>query len=410
MSSNARVWGFLCLLAALLCAVARPADLPAVSLLEAFAGGGAEYADVTFTTAVEWARVRGARAQSSTEAGRWEEREVASWAALGGRPRQLRVMLAAGTPPAHTLLRVCVSLETGAGQPVRETCGQARWEREAAAELRRALDGLSRLPKTEREKSVLASVYMSRQQGSTVGSADISLVRSDAGARDVSYFVRLKRGSLAGMDPHHMEAGGMWRRSILMHRAERALVRKALRRGDWAGGAGALQELQSKWFAGHTVEVGVKLEGDASGVNRWLGLVDAGWGLQSTTRRVNLPDAPGWFRFRLLAAGVEAGREQARVKWGAGAALMIAPREQTAPIRRWEFTAEAVGRWLARPEWGRRGVRAWLQADAKAFFAGTGAMRYGLRLSLQRGALPPLFAPVNSVQLGFVAESAGAAE
>ena len=410
MNSNARFWGILCLVAVLFCGRGHSADVPAVSLVEAFAANGGEYADITFTAAVEWARVRGARAHSSTETGRWNVREVESWAALGGRPRQLRVMLAGETPTAHTLLRVCVSLDAGAGLPPRETCGQTRFGRNAAAELLRAVEKLSRLPASDRDKSVLASVYLSRQASATIGSADINLVRGDARSKDLNYFVRLKRGSMAGMDPRHLEAGAAWRRNVLLHRSERTRLREWMRQGGWAEAAGALQELQGKWFAGHTVEVGVKLEGDASGENRWLGLVDAGWGLQSTTRRVNLPGAPGWFRFRLLAAGVEAGREQARVKWGAGAALLVEPQEPAAPIRRWEFTVEAVGRWLARPELGRRGVRAWLQADAKAFFAESGNLRYGLRLSLQRGSLPPLFAPVNSVQLGFVAESAGGVE
>ncbi|MEP7363561.1 MAG: hypothetical protein ABI972_09925, partial [Acidobacteriota bacterium] len=213
-----------------------------------------------------------------------------------------------------------------------------------------------------------------------------------------------------GMDPRSMEAGAHYRHSFLLHRGEHAQLSKLLSAqsasADNARQATTLVEnLQKNWFAGHIVEAGVKLESDAAGERQWLGLVDAGWSLQSTTRRVNLPGAPGWFRFRWLAGGVEAGRNQARVKMGADAALLVRARGGAAPIRRLEFHAQTINRWLARPELNERGIRPWLQADAKAFLFESARVRYGVRFSVQRGSLPPVYAPVSSIQVGFVVES-----
>lgn len=90
---------------------------------------------------------------------------------------------------------------------------------------------------------------------------------------------------------------------------------------------------------------------------------------------------------------------------GADAALVIQAREETAPIRRFEFVAHSTARWLARPELGVRGTRPWTQLDAKLFVLESASLRYGLRLSLQRGSLPPLYERVSSIHLGFVVES-----
>jgi hypothetical protein len=409
----------MCLLALLMCLRGHGQANGVIQRVEAVLVPGASYMDITFSETV---KVSSAERVSLYSLGDGtDEAAISSSQAegLGGRPRMLRVFFAGNPPAGHAKLRVCLgSVEVG-GTLLKDVCGEGRIARDMESEFARAREALRTLPKLQREKSLFASVFLGHGGGgtadgaSTIGAADVSLVRSDFGSKDLNYFLRLKRGSVEGMDPRNMEAGASYRRSFLLHRGDRAKLAKLFsetgrRDGRMREATAMVEDLQKRWFAGHIVEAGVKLEGDAAGERQWLGLVDAGWSLQSTTRRVRLPGAPGWFRFRWLAGGLEAGREQARVKVGADAALLVQARGGAAPIRRLEFHAQSMNRWLARPERSERGVRPWVQMDAKAFLFESERVRYGVRLSVQRGSLPPVYEPVKSVQFGFVVESAGA--
>ena len=407
----------MCLLALLLCLRAHGQGNGAIQRVESVIVPDASYVDITFSGNV---RASSAERVSLYSLGDGTDEAALSSSqaeGLGGRPRMLRVFFAGNPPAEHAKLRVCLgSVEVG-GTLLKDVCGEGRIARNMESELARARETLRTLPKLQREKSLFASVFLGRGGGAadsarTIGAADVSLVRNDFGSKDLNYFLRLKRGSADGMDARNMEAGASYRRSFLLHRGERAKLAKLFSEAGGRGGrfreaTAMVEDLRKRWFAGHMIEAGVKLESDAAGENQWLGLVDAGWSLQSTTRRVRLPGAPGWFRFRWLAGGLEAGRGQARVKVGADAALVVRARGGAAPIRRLEFHAESANRWLARPERSERGVRPWLQMDAKAFLFESAHVRYGVRLSLQRGSLPPVYEPVKSVQFGFVVESAG---
>lgn len=394
MLSNARLWGTLCLAALIACLRCRAGEVPTLSALQVYATAQPPHADLTFTAPLEANSAPLLTLFSAPEQGGWSPLGITTVEALGGRPRMLRVYLGAPLPEGHTQLRACIA---------NNACVEARIASPADAATA-ILKQLGALPAAQQDKSLLASLFFGRASGLNVGAADLNVVRSDPGTKDLSYFLRLKRGAAHGMDPRHFEAGAHWRRNFLLHGGRRAAIAAALR-GQPAEAQTLLDDLRKKWWAGHTLDIGVKVEGDASGQQQWIGLVDAGWGLQSTTRRVALPGAPGWLRFRWLAGGVEAGRDQARLKMGADAALVIQAREETAPIRRFEFVAHSTARWLARPEQGVRGVRPWTQLDAKLFLLESASLRYGLRLSLQRGSLPPLYERVNSIHLGFVVES-----
>jgi hypothetical protein len=52
-----------------------------------------------------------------------------------------------------------------------------------------------------------------------------------------------------------------------------------------------------------------------------------------------------------------------------------------------------------------RGVRGYGQVDLKLYMGETAKARYGLKLSYNRGSLPPAFARVKSFQFGFLWES-----
>lgn len=404
MTANPRLWSLMCLIALLVCWRGNGQERGELLRTEAVVVRGAGFVDLTFSGNVKASSAERVSLYSLGDG--MDETAIfpSQLEGLGGRPRMLRIFLAGNPPAGHTRLRVCLGSVEIAGTLHSDVCNEGRINRDLESEFTRVLQTFEALPKTQQERNAFVSGFLGRgSSGGTVSAADISLVRGDTALRDLSYFLRLKRGSLAGMDPRHLEAGAHYRRSFLFDVHERArLAAPGMSAGELLT---RIQSLQRKWFAGHIVGAGVKLESDAAGQGRWLGLVDAGWGLQSTTRRVSLPGAPGWFRFRWLAGGVEAGREQARVKMGADAALLVQARGGAAPIRRMEFRAQTLNRWLARPEGTARGVRPWLQLDAKLFLLESERMRYGLRLSLQRGSLPPVYQPVKSVQLGFVVES-----
>ncbi len=424
MTANPRLWSFICLLALLLCMRGHAQTQGALARVEAVHIPGASYADLSFSGIV---KVSSAERVSLYSLGDGMDETALSPSpaeGLGGRPRMLRVYFAGNPPAGHTKLRVCLGSVEVAGAVLKDICGQGRLARDREQEFARVLETLRSLPKLQQERNLFASMFLGRSgaptgsagtigsdaptgAAGTIGAADVSLARTDSGSNDLNYFFRLKRGSVSGMDPRNLEAGASYRKSFLLHRAERASLAKLLAASPrpTSGASKPIEELQRKWFAGHIVEAGVKLEGDAAGQGQWLGLVDAAWSLQSTTRRVRLPGAPGWFRFRWLAGGVEAGRDQARVKMGADAALVAQARGGAAPIRRLEFHAQTINRWLARPEGFERGIRPWLQADVKVFLLESARIRYGVRLSIQRGSLPPVYLPVKSVQFGFVVES-----
>src|SRR5262249_35823174 len=159
----------------------------------------------------------------------------------------------AGNPPAgHTKLRVCLGTVEVDGILQRDVCGEGRIARDLESELARVLKTLESLPKTQQEKNVFISGFLGQgSTGETVGAADVSAVRGDRASNDLNYSLRLKRGSLAGMDPRHLEAGAYYRGSFLMNIRERAELA--------APGASAYQlvarieDLQRKWFAGHIV-------------------------------------------------------------------------------------------------------------------------------------------------------------
>lgn len=412
MTANPRLWSLMCLLALMMCIRGHARAQNAIERVEAVHAHGASYVDITFTENVKAPSAERVSLYSLGDGADEAPWRFISVAGLGGRPRMLRVFFAGNPPAGHTKLRVCLgSVEIG-GVLLNNVCGHGPLARSLEQELSRALESLHSLPKLQRERNLFASMFLGRSGAgpnapSTIGAADLSLTRTDSGSNDLNYFFRLKRGSAPGMDPRNLEAGAAYRRSFLLHRTERANLARALSTpaGRASLATGILEDLQTKWFAGHIVDAGVKLEADAAGDRQWLGLVDAAWGLQSTTRRVSLPGAPGWFRFRWLAGGVEAGRNRARVKMGADAALLVQARGGAAPIRRLEFHAHSINRWLARPEGPQRGLRPWVEASVKVFLFESERIRYGLRFTLQRGSLPPVYEPVKSAQFGFVLES-----
>src|SRR5205085_2736906 len=107
----------------------------------------------------------------------------------------------------------------------------------------------------------------------------------------------------------------------------------------------------------------------------------------------------------------------ARYKYGAELALSFRDLKTRFLFKRVELNAQFVGRYLFRKEvmfdqstmmniTTTKGMKPWTQVDLKAYVADTPAGRFGLKLSYNKGSLPPVFSPTNSFQFGFVYETA----
>jgi len=214
MLSNARFWGTLCLAALIACLRCRAGEPARLSGIEVYPTAQPPHADLTFSTPLAPNSAPLLALFSAAAAGEWTPLSVASVESLGGRPRMLRVFYQGPIPEGHTRLRACTAPEP---------CIEANLQSpaDAAAAL---LKKFGALPAMQQDKSLLASLFYGRAAGLNVGAADLNLVRSDPGSKDLSYFLRLKRGAAAGMDPRHFEAGAHWRKNFLLHARRRAEI------------------------------------------------------------------------------------------------------------------------------------------------------------------------------------------
>lgn len=64
----------------------------------------------------------------------------------------------------------------------------------------------------------------------------------------------------------------------------------------------------------------------------------------------------------------------------------------------WDEKAKAVNK-------TGKGIRGYGQIDLKVYLGESATALYGLKLSYNRGSLPPVFARVKSFQFGFLYES-----
>ena len=168
-----------------------------------------------------------------------------------------------------------------------------------------------------------------------------------------------------------------------------------------------------------------RLEGQAMNFNVTNAVVDLP--LQITSR--TLGSGSGYFFFRLLPAGVEAGRNLrteddkqkaypiARYKAGGSFGLYWKAKDQeNTPIKKILFDSQAVSRYLFENESAydtttkkatavAKGHYFYVQAQLKVYLADTAQGAYAFRVSYDRGGLPPVFSNVKTFRYGFVFES-----
>jgi hypothetical protein len=279
---------------------------------------------------------------------------------------------------------------------------------------------MKQVAQTQEEKNIFASGLVTSASSGTAGAGDISLNSPNvlgallgsqvAGGNVMGAFMQLKRSTTTAGDPKNFEAGVRYQSGI-------ALTGKA-----------------AETIPAILLDFAAKTEGTASqfGVDNLVG--DTSVALQSSVW-----DLGGKSSAKLrIVAGAEGGSNRskgnapmgrgfeplqnvdwlARGKFGFQGALKFVRGEESAkvPFDGVELTAGAVDRYLVYDELRydqttnaidkvAHGHRPWVQVDLKLIIGHTSSANYGLKLTYQRGSLPPVFADVKAFQFGFLYET-----
>lgn len=319
------------------------------------------------------------------------------------------------------------------------------------AEKERALKVFSETEKTEEERNIFASGFVTNGEGGDAeGGAEINLNSNDLGVRGLTAFMRLKKATADEADPKHLEIGINQSTTNLL---DKAGLRKLAEYYDTIRDPSAtadeknqarknanelLKNRQKRLLGGMFFDFGGKIETEALTFDVTNVIGEGAFQIQSRTKRL-FGSNKGFWRFRLMPAATElgynvsqqppAGSEAAaidpdwlaRFKFGGVFTLFYKNHsEGPALFRRVQLDVQAVDRYLFRREvqfdkekmtntTTDRGNKGWLQADFKVYFTdpeeGSGGLRSGFKLSYNRGSLPPVFANTKSFQFGFVLES-----
>jgi hypothetical protein len=296
-----------------------------------------------------------------------------------------------------------------------------------------ALERLSKIPKRSNEKDIFASGFVTMAGSESQGGADISL-NPDFKIPNLTSFLNIKKTTTDEGDPKHFEGGVRYRGVLPWGRGH---LNELARLAPGQALNEAITAAQGKWLAGAILDIAAKLEGEPSKFDITNFVGDAGLDLRTRTK------APfgkrGFWRGYLVPVAFEGGQNLnasapaaepgpatggatnevewiARYKAGAGMTLYYDNPNNTVPIRRVELDMNVVMRNLFFREamynqetklvdLTGKGIRAYGQVDLKFFIGESNAGRYGVKLTYNRGSLPPVFARVKSFQFGFLFES-----
>ena len=172
-----------------------------------------------------------------------------------------------------------------------------------------------------------------------------------------------------------------------------------------------------------------RLEGDATNFAVTNAVFNLPVQLASRTMGFGALGKNGYWQFRLVPAGVEAGHNLGsdnpnlkqytilRYVTGATLGLIYQPKDNTnALVQRLEFDGQVAGRYLFNDEvaWDATtkktssvtaGMKPWYQADLKAFVFSNGQGRAGVKITFIRGSLPPIFSDTRAFRFGFIFET-----
>ena len=289
-----------------------------------------------------------------------------------------------------------------------------------------ALKILTDTPVAPDEMAVNASGFVTAGDNGTEGGADLVF---NPKLRDphATAFFRLKKATSEDGDARHFEVGAAYKIGIPWRPSELRAIREA---PDLQTMNDLVSRRQRNLIAGTVVKLAFKLEGEPTGFDATNGVGEADYQIHTMTRR--LAGRQGFWRGYLVPGGVEIGRKLgvdeagsptedhdwiARYKASGGIKFFYqAAPESTFLIRGVDFDLNGTWRYLGVEELNFNkdtekidrttdGAHGYLEVAVKVFFSETSSGRFGIKASYNRGSLPPVFAPVDSFQFGFVMES-----
>jgi hypothetical protein len=298
------------------------------------------------------------------------------------------------------------------------------------------------------EKTIFASGLVTTASSGSSGGADISL-NPKIGIPGMTSFMDIQKTTQQGGDPKHFEAGARYQAVLPWGRGLIAKMAPLSDPDDMGKLGELLTQQQKKLIAGAVVDVAGKLEGDPTnfGVTNWV--MDGNLSVRSATK--GFAHKKGYWRGFIIPAAFEGGHNLgagsttaattaptstaspatstasttpittqpgpiARLKTGLGMTFFYEDWKSNLPVKRVDLDVNGVGRDLFCKEamydpttklddLRGQGIRGYGQVDLKLYLGESDSARYGVKLSYDRGSLPPVFARVSSFQFGFLYET-----
>jgi len=373
--------------------------------------------------------------------------QVGSVSRLVGTRKAIQIVFSGSPPVDVTDARICfhnlIFLDAqGKNHDASEVCSSVAVETTSsiASQQQQALDDLKKVPKTSQEKNIFASGFVTTASSGSDGGANVNLNSNDLGIPGLTAFWHLNKTSSTGGDPKNFEAGMNLRNVVLFAKADLQQMQSdiALYRSapDPAAAAKALTEIKDlegkhRFWSAALIDFAGKLEGEAMNFKIANFVGDGQVQVQSRTQR--LFGSSGFWRLRIILAGVEGGKNVnttannagtppsspdfvARAKGGGDLTLFYENLENPFPLKRVDLNLGMVQRYLFLKEAEmtstsspvltvNKGYRPWYQAALKVYLAESPKGKFGFQLTYQNGSLPPAFATTKAFQFGFLYES-----
>jgi hypothetical protein len=312
-----------------------------------------------------------------------------------------------------------------------EICRALGTQEESDAEKKALVEALGKVPLPAQDRDLFASGFVTTASDDSTGGADLSIAPNIG---PVMTFLKLKKATTEEGDSKQFEAGAKYR-VVASHKASQIRRMRTTPSGQALNDL--LRERQQNILAGWIIDAGAKLEGEPTNfdVSNFVG--ETAFQLHTMTK--GFLGRTGFWRGFVLPVGVELGQSLAttvpetgaptadgseaekvnkiaRYKGGAGFTVYYDRPHAQIPLRRVELDINAVARYLGYAESRYNedtkkiditdnGWQTYAQVDLKVFFGETQAGRYGMKLSFNRGRLPPVYSEVKSFTFGFVIES-----
>lgn len=247
--------------------------------------------------------------------------------------------------------------------------------------------------------------------------------------------VDLQTGTAVGSDPRHFDAGVQARKTfLLVGKSEMGTVSNLINSPtptatQFAAAEAALDKIQGRFFRSLIWDNGAHFEGDTQDF-KITNFSNAVYDTAAQFVAASQPFAgrQGFWNVRVMPGGLELGHNLtaqqtdnpehgalARYKLGADFQAYYSSKDNT--DRRMEFEAFTINRYLMLAENGvdattkkvvvvNPGWKSWVEADLKFFFGiKLFNLRPGVKITYERGSLPPVYASTKDFSFGFVFES-----